>query len=193
MPAFGKSGTCLMCCLRSIVTCWSGESRTLRLPHLLFRHRKRRVLARRVLVVHIHAVDSGAARSGAKRPFEAGHRLGIPFSEDLNPPVRQVAHPACDAFATCRVLREVAESDALHAPAHHKPTCHAHGFLNFELYSSLRWIPPSSPVLPARTLTRRAHHISPRRFAPAICCANGSASSDSSHAAVWASCTKPRT
>jgi len=49
--------------------------------------------------------------------FEPLDRLTVAFRRDLDAPVRQVAHPAIDAFVRGHVGREIPKPHALHTTA----------------------------------------------------------------------------
>src|SRR5215510_8456089 len=117
MPAFGKSGTCRMCCLRSM--------RSLSSPPSI--NRERLVGRAGFFGIDEHRIDPRTSRTRAKGSLDTGDRFHLALHERFDAPVGQVPHPPGYAFSEGDVTREIAEPDTLHATANQKPTSHAHG------------------------------------------------------------------
>src|SRR5215510_7524181 len=114
MPAFGKSGTCLMCCFRSMRALES---------HAI--DGERRVGSGWFFRIHEHLADARPGRSGSQRTLDAGHRLDVAFNQRFDTTVGQIANPSCHALPKGNVACEEAEADTLHATTHQKPPSHA--------------------------------------------------------------------
>src|SRR6266699_3394938 len=78
------------------------------------------------IVMNVEAIDARAAGTLPNHPLEARHRFRVALGGDFDAAVRQIAHPALDAFARGRVLGEEPEADGLDAPADEKPPRDAH-------------------------------------------------------------------
>src|SRR5687768_4482341 len=103
MPAFGKSGTCRMCCLRSIgcASALNGEG----------------TIAADFLIVDVDFFHARAARSVPDRPLNVRDRFGVTLYQRLDAAVRQVPHPPHGPLAAGGVLGEPAEAHTLNASA----------------------------------------------------------------------------
>src|SRR5882724_7408668 len=66
----------------------------------------------------IHAADFRPARAFPQQSGELGELFGFADRVDFHAAIIGVSHPARQAQRTGRVLHEVAEAHALHAPAH---------------------------------------------------------------------------
>src|SRR5262245_3734748 len=117
MPALGKSGTCRMCCLRSM--------RSLSSPSSI--DCERLVGRAGFFGIDEHRIDSRSSRTHAKGSLDTGDRFHLALHERFDPPIGQVPHPPGYTFTECGVTREIAEPDTLHATANQKPPSHAHG------------------------------------------------------------------
>ena len=74
--------------------------------------------------------DARAGRAVPQFALEPLDGVGIAFRRHFDAAVRDVPHPAVDAFAHGRCLGEVPEADALHAPANRVPSCDEHALDN---------------------------------------------------------------
>src|SRR5262245_39543616 len=117
MPALGKSGTCRMCCLRSM-RCLSSPSSI---------NRERFVRRTGFFGVDEHRVDPRAPQPSAKGSFDTGNGFHLAFDERLDAAIGKIPHPPGHAFTKRSVTCEIAEPDTLHATPNEKPTSHAHG------------------------------------------------------------------
>src|SRR5262245_51266817 len=135
MPAFGKSGTCLMCSLRSIRN---------------LSDRKPSVTAGRVFHVNVNILDARPARSRSHRCLHSSHRVGLSFDPRLDSAVGQVLNPSRDALTGGDVFHEPPEPDTLDATADHEPACDAHEEtpIIFRALSPPRRKPWRTPGLP---------------------------------------------
>jgi len=81
------------------------------------------------VVVHIDAIDAGAARPVSHGLFETRQRLGVALRGDFDAAVGKIPDPALNPFARRDVLREHAEADALDATADQIPPGDPHMLL----------------------------------------------------------------
>src|SRR4051794_25059847 len=120
MPAFGKSGTCLMRCFKSINGLRLGRDAG---PEGRGLHDcKWCTQALWELVVGVEGRHASPSWTGAQRAFDARHRLRLPLHQRFYPTVRFIADPSGHAFAHGDVLGEPAEADTLDASADREST-----------------------------------------------------------------------
>src|SRR5262245_38700647 len=85
------------------------------------------------MLLGLELFDARRSGTAPQRHFQPLNRFLLPFCEDLDPPVGQVADPAEHAFARGGVVREPAEADSLHAPRDHVTPRQPHGNRNYNV------------------------------------------------------------
>jgi len=77
-----------------------------------------------LIFVCFHTVDACESRSDQERLFKGIRRWLGPDRRNLNPPVRQVAHPSVESQPLALPLDEPPESDPLNPAGYHPaPAC----------------------------------------------------------------------
>src|SRR3954464_15582034 len=146
MPAFGKSGTLRMCCLRSMVAVSSGA--------VLSLNREVAVCAAELLGHRVDGLDTGAWRTLAQQPFDTSDRFLVSLRQRFDTSIRQIAYPPGDPLAHGDILREPAKAHTLDPSADDEPPCNTHvrervdytgAFWKYARYGAIM---PRSPVGP---------------------------------------------
>src|SRR3954468_18955650 len=105
MPAFGKSGTLRIFCLR-----WSMFGSSV----VTLANSKPGIAPGWHVLVHLHGVHACAWRTVSDVPLESLERFSVAFGGDLDAPVRRVSDPPVQAFPQRRGFGKKPEPDALH-------------------------------------------------------------------------------
>jgi hypothetical protein len=78
------------------------------------------------LIFHVEPFDAGVRGAAPHRSLEAIDGVCLSFSHDFDAAVREIAHPAVDAFTMRRVMGEPAEAHTLHTTADHEAPRNLH-------------------------------------------------------------------
>src|SRR4051794_14848489 len=124
MPALGKSGTCRILSLSASINpleTWAGVGQA-----AWSANSESGGAAGRRERFHGDVIDAGAAGATPQLGLGAVDRLGVPFEQHFDLPVRQVRHPAVQALDRRLRLGEGAKAHALDPPANQIPPRDAH-------------------------------------------------------------------